>query len=112
LIDGSSIKKASVSVFLVGVHAEKREHRWRRLETFKIIFDDRYVARCNWSWGKEATWSMQAPPAAKRPAINGNARWTNVFGYKPRWIEASFHRQHIINRFSRTRPAGNGRRPP
>ncbi len=40
---------------------------WTRLETFKVIFDERYVATCNWSWGREATWTMQVPPGAQTP---------------------------------------------
>jgi hypothetical protein len=40
---------------------------WTRLETFKVIFDDRYVATCHWSWGKEATWTMQVPPGGEVP---------------------------------------------
>jgi hypothetical protein len=40
---------------------------WTRLETFKVIFDDRYVATCNWSWGKEATWTLQVPPGGQTP---------------------------------------------
>jgi hypothetical protein len=40
---------------------------WTHLETFKVIFDERYVATCNWSWGREATWTMQVPPGAQAP---------------------------------------------
>jgi hypothetical protein len=40
---------------------------WTQLETFKVIFDDRYVATCNWSWGKQATWTMQVPPGGETP---------------------------------------------
>jgi hypothetical protein len=40
---------------------------WTHLETFKVLFDERYVATCNWSWGKEATWTMQVPPGAQAP---------------------------------------------
>jgi len=40
---------------------------WTRLETFKVIFDERYVATCNWSWGREATWTMQVPAGAQAP---------------------------------------------
>ncbi len=40
---------------------------WTQLETFKVIFDERYVATCNWSWGREATWTMQVPPGAQAP---------------------------------------------
>ncbi len=40
---------------------------WTHLETFKVLFDERYVATCNWSWGKEATWTMQVPPGAQPP---------------------------------------------
>jgi len=40
---------------------------WPRLEMFKVIFDERYVATCNWSWGREATWTMQVPPGAQAP---------------------------------------------
>ncbi len=40
---------------------------WTRLETFKVVFDERYVATCNWSWGSEANWTMQVPPGARAP---------------------------------------------
>ncbi len=40
---------------------------WPRLESFRVIFDERYVATCNWSWGEEATWMMQAPAGAQLP---------------------------------------------
>lgn len=40
---------------------------WTRLETFKVIFDERYVATCTWSWGREASWTMQVPPGAQVP---------------------------------------------
>jgi hypothetical protein len=40
---------------------------WTHLETFKVIFDARYVATCNWSWGREATWTMEMPPGAQAP---------------------------------------------
>jgi len=40
---------------------------WPRLELFKVIFDERYVATCNWSWGREATWTMLVPPGAPAP---------------------------------------------
>ncbi len=40
---------------------------WTRLETFKVIFDERYVATCTWSWGREAAWTMQVPPGAQAP---------------------------------------------
>ncbi len=40
---------------------------WPRLESFRVIFDDRYVATCNWSWGEGATWTMQSPAGAQAP---------------------------------------------
>lgn len=40
---------------------------WARLEAFKVIFDERYKATCNWSWGREATWTMDVPPGAQAP---------------------------------------------
>ena len=40
---------------------------WPSLETFNVIFDDRYIATCNWRWGREATWSMRSPAGSELP---------------------------------------------
>ena len=40
---------------------------WTRLESFRVIFDERYVAQCDWSWGKSATWTMQVPAGGMHP---------------------------------------------
>jgi hypothetical protein len=40
---------------------------WPRLETFKVIFDERYIAKCEWSWGREATWTLEAPAGTQLP---------------------------------------------
>lgn len=40
---------------------------WTRMETFKVVFDDRYIATCSWCWGREATWTMQVPPGGQMP---------------------------------------------
>lgn len=57
----------SFRYFWTGYTPERVRIEWTRLETFKVVFDERYVATCNWSWGKEATWTMQAPPGAQAP---------------------------------------------
>lgn len=46
---------------------QKVRIEWPSLETFKIVFDERYVATCNWSWGREAAWTLQGPPGAQAP---------------------------------------------
>jgi hypothetical protein len=33
---------------------------WPRLESFKVIFDEKHIASCNWSWGNNATWSIES----------------------------------------------------
>lgn len=57
----------SFRYFWTGYTPEKVRIEWTRLETFKVVFDERYVATCNWSWGREATWTMQVPPGAQAP---------------------------------------------
>ncbi|HJY76061.1 MAG TPA: hypothetical protein VKE95_05480 [Burkholderiales bacterium] len=57
----------SFRYFWVNYTPKNVKIEWTKLETFKVIFDDRYVATCNWSWGKEATWTMQVPPGGEAP---------------------------------------------
>jgi hypothetical protein len=57
----------SFRYFWTGYTPEKVAIEWTRLETFKVIFDDRYVATCNWSWGREATWTLLVPPGSPAP---------------------------------------------
>lgn len=57
----------SFRYFWVRYTPKKVKIEWTRLETIKVIFDDRYVATCNWSWGREATWEMQVPPDGRAP---------------------------------------------
>jgi len=53
--------------FWLGYTPKRVKIEWAHLETFKVIFDERYVATSNWSWGREATWTMQVPPGAQAP---------------------------------------------
>jgi hypothetical protein len=57
----------SFRYFWIGYTPKKVRIEWPRLETFKVIFDERYTATCNWSWGKEATWTMNVPAGAEAP---------------------------------------------
>jgi len=57
----------SFRYFWIGYTPKSVRIEWPRLETFKVIFDERYVATCNWSWGREATWTMHVPPGAQAP---------------------------------------------
>lgn len=57
----------SFRYFWTGYTPGKVRIEWTRLETFKVVFDERYVATCNWSWGREATWTLQVPPGAQAP---------------------------------------------
>jgi hypothetical protein len=57
----------SFRYFWIEYTPQKVRIEWTRLETFKVIFDEKYVATCNWSWGNEATWTMQVPPGAQGP---------------------------------------------
>jgi hypothetical protein len=38
---------------------------WKKLDSFTVTFDDKYVASCNWSWGNHADWTMVAPANAQ-----------------------------------------------
>lgn len=57
----------SFRYFWVGYTPQNIRIEWPQLEIFKVIFDDRYVATCHWSWGSKASWSMQVPPDALPP---------------------------------------------
>lgn len=57
----------SFRFFWIAYTPQKVRIEWKRLETFNVIFDERYVATCNWSWGKEAAWTVQVPPGAEPP---------------------------------------------
>jgi hypothetical protein len=57
----------SFRYFWIGYTPKKIRIEWTRLETFKVIFDERYSAACNWRWGSEATWTMSVPPGAEAP---------------------------------------------
>ena len=57
----------SFRFFWIGYTPEKVRIEWKRLETFNVIFDDRYVATCNWSWGREAAWTVKVPPGSEAP---------------------------------------------
>lgn len=57
----------SFRYFWVAYTPKSVKIEWTRLETFRVIFDERYVATCRWSWGREATWTMQVPPGARAP---------------------------------------------
>ena len=43
---------------------------WDKIEHFTVTFDDAYVASCDWSWGKEATWRMVGPPDGKTAGLS------------------------------------------
>ena len=57
----------SFRYFWIAYTPEKVRIEWTRLETFKVLFDERYKATCNWSWGREATWTMDVPPGTQAP---------------------------------------------
>ncbi len=57
----------SFRYFWIGYTPKTVRIEWSRLESFKVIFDERYTASCNWSWGKEATWTMNVPAGAEVP---------------------------------------------
>lgn len=57
----------SFRYFWIAYTPEKVRIEWTRLETFKVIFDERYTATCNWTWGREATWTMEVPLRAQAP---------------------------------------------
>lgn len=44
---------------------------WPCIEQFTVTFDQRYVATCDWQWGRGATWTLTepagAPPAGLSP---------------------------------------------
>ncbi len=57
----------SFRYFWVGYTPRSVRIEWPRLESFKVVFDERYVATCEWNWGGRATWTMQAPQGAQPP---------------------------------------------
>ena len=57
----------SFRYFWIAYTPKKVRIEWPRLESFKVIFDERYIAICNWRWGQDATWTMQMPPNAEEP---------------------------------------------
>jgi hypothetical protein len=57
----------SFRYFWTGYTPERVRIEWTRLDTFKVVFDERYVATCSWSWGGDAIWTMQVPPGAQAP---------------------------------------------
>ena len=57
----------SFRYFWIGYTPKKVRIEWTRLEAFKVIFDERYTATCNWSWGSQATWTMNVPAGAESP---------------------------------------------
>jgi hypothetical protein len=57
----------SFRYFWVRYTPKKVKIEWPGLGSFRVIFDDRYVATCTWSWGKDAVWSIQVPPGGQVP---------------------------------------------
>lgn len=57
----------SFRYFWIDYTPKKVRIEWPRLETFKVIFDERYTANCSWSWGSQATWTMNVPAGAEAP---------------------------------------------
>jgi len=57
----------SFRYFWIAYTPKKVRIEWKRLETFNVIFDDRYVATCNWIWGREAAWTVKVPPGNEVP---------------------------------------------
>lgn len=57
----------SFRYFWIAYTPQKVRIEWARLDTFKVIFDERYVATCNWSWGRQAIWTMDLPQGAQPP---------------------------------------------
>jgi hypothetical protein len=44
---------------------------WPCLNHFSVVFDEKYEANCDWSWGAGATWSMKSPSGALPPGLSG-----------------------------------------
>ncbi|HET7208830.1 MAG TPA: hypothetical protein VFI95_19790 [Terriglobales bacterium] len=57
----------SFRYFWIGYTPQKVRIEWPRLESFNVIFDERYVATCKWSWGAQAMWTMQGPRDGQAP---------------------------------------------
>lgn len=57
----------SFRFFWSGYTPTKVAISWPRLDHFAIAFDDRYVATCDWYWGRQATWAISFPEGAPPP---------------------------------------------
>ena len=43
---------------------------WDKIDHFTVTFDNQYVATCDWSWGREATWRMSGPPDGRTAGLS------------------------------------------
>jgi len=43
---------------------------WPCLNHFSIMFDEKYEAICDWSWGAGASWSMKSATGALAPGLS------------------------------------------
>ena len=43
---------------------------WPCINHFSVIFDEKYEAICDWSWGAGATWSMKTAGPALKPGLS------------------------------------------
>ena len=43
---------------------------WPCINRFTVIFDDKYEASCEWSWGSGSTWSMKSIGGSVQPGLS------------------------------------------
>jgi len=60
----------SFRYFWPGYTPEHVRISWPCMNQFTVTFDDKYEARCVWSWGAGASWSMTVPEGGPKPGLS------------------------------------------
>ena len=60
----------SFRYFWPGYTPEHVRISWPCMNEFTVTFDDKYEARCVWSWGAGASWSMTVPEGGQKPGLS------------------------------------------
>jgi hypothetical protein len=60
----------SFRYFWPGYTPEHVRISWPCMNQFTVTFDDKYEARCVWSWGAGASWSMTIPEGGQKPGLS------------------------------------------
>jgi hypothetical protein len=43
---------------------------WPCINYFTVTFDDAHIAKCEWSWGKQAVWTMSEQPGVEEAGLS------------------------------------------